>query len=185
MASREPGPFASSLGDNGLNAKSKINGEHPVQFRIESLTQSDAETIATWHYEGEYAFYDAEADAEDLAELLDPALRGDSMFGVRDGEGKLIGFFAFQVADGVVDFGLGLRPDLTGKGLGADFAHAGLDFAQSRFSPKNIQLRVAAFNKRAIKVYQQIGFREVEHYMNRTNGGEFEFVRMELADTQE
>ncbi len=153
-----------------------------MQFRIEPLTQSDAETIATWHYEGEYAFYDAEADPEDLEELLDPALRGDSMFGVRDCAGDLVGFFAFQVADGVVDFGLGLRPDLTGRGLGADFARAGLDFARTRFSPKTIQLRVATFNKRAIMVYHRIGFREVEHFMNRTNGGMFEFVRMALMD---
>ena len=154
-----------------------------MRFRIESLTQSDAETIATWHYDGEYAFYDAEADADDLAELLDPALRDESMYGVRDDAGELIGFFAFQITGGVVDYGLGLRPDLTGKGSGLDFVRAGLDFAQSRFSPKTIQLCVAAFNKRAIKVYQRAGFREVEHYMNRTNGGEFEFVRMELMDT--
>ena len=59
-----------------------------MRFNIEPLTQSDAETIATWHYDGEYAFYDAEADPEDLEELLDPALRGDSMFGVRDGAGE-------------------------------------------------------------------------------------------------
>ena len=153
-----------------------------MRFDIEPLTQSDAETIATWHYEGEFAFYDAEADPEDLAELLDPALRGDSMFAVRDGTRELIGFFAFQITDGLVDFGLGLRPDLTGRGLGADFARAGLNFARTRFSPKTIQLGVAAFNKRAIKVYQRIGFREVEHYMNRTNGGMFEFIRMELMD---
>ncbi len=152
-----------------------------MRFDIEPLTQSDAEKIASWHYEGEYAFYDYEADPEDLAELLDPELRGESMFAVRDSTGELVGFFAFQNTDGVVDFGLGLRPDLTGKGLGEKFVCAGLDFAQSRFSPKTIQLRVAAFNKRA-KVYKRVGFRVVEHYMNRTNGGEFEFIRMELMD---
>ena len=151
-----------------------------MRFDIEPLSQSDAETIASWHYEGEYAFYDAEADAEDLAELLDPALRGDSMFAVRDDAGELVGFFAYQISVGVVDYGLGLHPDLTGKGLGERFVCAGLDFAQSRFSPKTIQLRVAAFNQRAIKVYERVGFREVERYMNRTNGGEFEFIRMEL-----
>ena len=121
-----------------------------MRFDIEPLEQSVAERIATWHYDGEYAFYDPEADPEDLAELLDPALRGDSMFAVRDSAGELVGFFAFQNTDAVVDFGLGLRPDLTGKGLGAAFVRTGLDFAQSRFSPKTIQLRVAAFNKRAI-----------------------------------
>lgn len=153
-----------------------------MQFYIEPLDQSTAEKIASWHYEDEYAFYDPEADPEDLAELLNPALRGESMFAVRDGAGELVGFFAFQNKEGVVIFGLGLHPDLTGKGLGADFVRAGLVFAQSRFSPKTIQLHVAAFNKRAIKVYKRVGFREVEHYMNRTNGGEFDFIRMELID---
>ena len=156
-----------------------------MRFDIEPLSQSDAERITSWHYAGEYDFYDSEADAEDLAELLDPALRGDSMFAVRDGAGEVVGFFAFQITDGVVDLGLGLRPDLTGKGLGAAFVRAGLDFAQSQFSPKAIQLRVAAFNKRAIKVYQRVGFKEVEHYMNRTNGGEFDFIPMELMGTTE
>ncbi len=153
-----------------------------MRFDIEPLAQSDAEAIASWHYEGEYAFYDAEADAEDLAELLDPTLRGDSMFAVRDDAGELVGFFAYQNSDGVVDFGLGLHPDLTGKGLGEHFVRAGLEFAQTRFSPKTVQLRVAAFNQRAIKVYERVGFNEVERYMNRTNGGEFEFVRMEMMD---
>ena len=156
-----------------------------MQFRIEPLTQSDAEKIALWHYEGEYAFYDAEADPDDLAELLDPARRGESMFAVRDGARELVGFFAFQNSDGVVDFGLGLHPDLTGKGLGANFVRAGLDFVQSQFSLKSIQLRVAAFNRRAIKVYQRVGFREIERFMNQTNGGEFNFIRMELTKTQE
>ena len=95
------------------------------------------------------------------------------------------GFFAFQNSDGVVDFGLGLHPDLTGKGLGANFVRAGLDFVQSQFSLKSIQLRVAAFNRRAIKVYQRVGFREIERFMNQTNGGMFKFVRMVLTKTQE
>ena len=46
-----------------------------MQFYIEPLDQSNAEKIASWHYEDEYAFYDPEADPEDLAELLNPALR--------------------------------------------------------------------------------------------------------------
>ncbi len=37
---------------------------------------------------------------------------------------------------------------------------------------------VALFNKRAIKVYEKIGFQSVERYMQKTNGGEFEFIKM-------
>ena len=35
------------------------------------MSQAEAEEIAyNWHYEGEYSFYDIEADEEDLAEFL-------------------------------------------------------------------------------------------------------------------
>ena len=84
--------------------------------------------------------------------------------------------------DGALDFGLGLRPDLTGRGLGSEFVAAGLAFMQSRFPSQAIQLRVAAFNQRAIKVYQRAGFVEVERFLNRTNGGEYDFIRMQLAE---
>ena len=50
------------------------------QLRLEKMDQRSAQEIATWHYDGEYSFYDAEADQEDLEELLNPQLRGDSMF---------------------------------------------------------------------------------------------------------
>ena len=76
---------------------------------------------------------------------------------------------------------MGLRPDLTGRGFGSRFVIAGLEFAQVRFSLRVIQLRVAAFNERAIKVYRRVGFVEVECFVNRTNGGQFDFIRMELA----
>ena len=115
-----------------------------MRFDIEPLSQSDAEAIASWHYDGEYAFYDAEADVEDLAELLDPALRGDTMFAVRDDAGELVGFFAFQITDDVVDFGLGLHPDLTGKGTGGAFCSCGTGFRAnpgSRRKPFNFASR--------------------------------------------
>ena len=75
-----------------------------------------AQAVAAWRYEGEYAFYDADADEEDLAELLDPASWGTKYYAV-DGD-YLVGFLAFDVRDDATGIGLGLRPDLTGQGLG-------------------------------------------------------------------
>ena len=34
------------------------------------MSQQDAEAIAAWRYDGDYSFYDADADAGDLALLL-------------------------------------------------------------------------------------------------------------------
>lgn len=150
-----------------------------MQFTVRAMTEADAAAVAGWHYEGEYAFYDFEADPDDLAELLDPARRGDNYFAVdEDGGGALAGFFQFVRTGTVVDLGLGLRPDLVGRGLGAGLLATGLAFAVERFAAEQFTLDVAAFNRRAIAVYERSGFREVERFDHRTNGGVHPFVRM-------
>jgi ribosomal-protein-alanine N-acetyltransferase len=78
----------------------------------------------------------------------------------------------------MVDIGLGLRPDLTGRGLGLPFVLAGLEFARERFAPEGFRLTVAAFNERAILIYERAGFRGIETFTHRTNGGEHPFVLM-------
>lgn len=150
------------------------------------MGDADARTIATWRYEPPYDFYDMAADPEDLAELLDPEKRRDYRAAFLGGE--LAGFFCFGAAarvpggdyDGknMVDVGLGLRPDLTGKGLGLDFTRAGLEFARRRFAPASFRLTVAAFNERGILVYERAGFRRVGSFVQRTNGGEQPFLLM-------
>jgi GNAT superfamily N-acetyltransferase len=93
-----------------------------LSFRV--MTQEDALEISGWHYPSPYDFYDATADAGDLAELLDPELRAGNYLAAV-GESGVITGFAQLVADGsTVDVGLGLRPDLTGHGLGAAFLQA-------------------------------------------------------------
>jgi [ribosomal protein S18]-alanine N-acetyltransferase len=150
-----------------------------MNYKFDIMTQEQAENIAyNWHYDGEYSFYDMEADKEDLAEFLDPKTRGDSMFAVTKGN-ELIGFFSVnKVANNTFDIGLGMRPDLTGSGYGLEFLNAGVDFMQSKYTPAKITLSVATFNQRAIKVYREIGFKDIDTFMQDTNGGTFEFLRM-------
>lgn len=88
-----------------------------MPYKFENMTQEQAEDIAhKWHYDGEYSFYDMEADEEDLAEFLDPETRGNPMFAVLK-EDEIIGFFSVsKVAANIYDIGLGMRPGLTGNG---------------------------------------------------------------------
>lgn len=151
-----------------------------MSFEIYSMTQEQAETIAfTWHYDSEYSFYDLEADKEDLEEFLDADKRGNSMFAVSKDE-ELIAFLSIHRIDvNTVDIGLGMRPDLTGKGMGLEFLKAGMEFIKSEANPKKITLSVAKFNQRAINVYRKVGFEDVEIFMQDTNGSTFEFLKME------
>ena len=151
----------------------------PGRVDIATMSQDEAEQIATWRYEPPYDFYDADADHRDLAELLDRAQRGDKYFAVRDEQGSLVGFFGFSRHEDVVGVGLGLRPDLTGHGLGQSFLEAGMAFASERFSPRRFRLSVAEFNARAITVYERAGFVTTRTFEHETNGSLFSFVEME------
>ncbi|OEH92338.1 GNAT family N-acetyltransferase [Bacillus solimangrovi] len=151
-----------------------------MSYKFDIMTQEQAEDIAyKWHYNGVYAFYDMEADKEDLTEFLDQEERADSYYIVSK-DNEMIGFFCFQLDEcNSVDIGLGMKPELTGKGLGNEFLQAGLDYAGKTYTPDKLTLSVATFNKRAIKVYEKVGFYPVKTFMQSTNGSHFEFVKME------
>lgn len=150
-----------------------------MKYRFEPMSERQARAVAGWHYDPPYDFYDWEADEDDLAELLDPAQREGRYFAVLSDRNDLVGFFSVQREGDAVEVGLGLRPDLTGRGIGLPFLLAGLEFARGRYAPARFRLAVAAFNQRAIRVYERAGFRRGESYPHRTNGGVHEFLRME------
>lgn len=77
----------------------------------------------------------------------------------------------FKLTNRTAEIGLGLRPDLTGKGFGLRFVEAGVDYAATVLGATEFALAVAAFNRRAITVYERAGFRQVKRYPHETNGG--------------
>jgi ribosomal-protein-alanine N-acetyltransferase len=100
--------------------------------------------------------------------LLNPGYRYHAAL---DEEGVRAGYFCFgddaRVPSGeepglyeedALDVGLGMRPDLIGKGMGEEFVRVGLAFARECYSPASFRLTVAAINRRAIRVYEKVGF---------------------------
>jgi ribosomal-protein-alanine N-acetyltransferase len=146
------------------------------------MVDEDAREISRWHYEPPYDFYDWAGDPDDLEELLDSARREGAYFSTFDREGALVGFFQFESEDETVDVGLGLRPDLTGQGLGVEYLLAGVEFARERFSPERFTLSVATFNERAIEVYERAGSRRGAVYTHHTNGADFPFLAMDREE---
>ena len=111
--------------------------------------------------------------------MLDPRRRGEDYFSAFEEKGTLVSSFKFKRDGKVVEVGLGLRPELTGKGLGRGFLLAGLNFARGAFAPEGFRLSAATFNERAIKVYEGVGFVHGRTYQHETNGGVYEFLKME------
>ncbi|AHZ53845.1 MULTISPECIES: GNAT family N-acetyltransferase [Bacillus cereus group] len=161
---------------------------------IHKLTEEEANEINTWTYEEPYNLYSFSGEKEVMEELLD-----GTYYGCCDDQGDLIGYFCFganaQVPGGrdahlyggrdahlyggedVIDIGLGMKPALTGKGMGKEFFQAGIAFATKEFNAKMFRLSVATFNTRAITLYKNIGFKQGPIFLSR--GREFMLMEYE------
>jgi ribosomal-protein-alanine N-acetyltransferase len=117
---------------------------------------------------------------EDFGDMLASSNR-EKFYSALGPDGALLGFFSFiDEGDGGFAVGLGMRPDLTGRGLGQEFVADGLEFGRSSLGAKRFRLSVATFNERAIKVYERAGFRAGETFMESSGDEEVEFLRMTL-----
>jgi ribosomal-protein-alanine N-acetyltransferase len=139
------------------------------------FTDEHAVAVLSWHYEAPYDFYDVASDPDEVDMVWNP-VRRDGLRGVLDG-GELIGYFNFVRKEDEVHIGLALRPDQTGRGLGKSFVEHGLAYARREWHPEGFRLWVAAFNERAIRTYERVGFSSVRAYCRLED--RVEFIEME------
>jgi len=155
-------------------------------FTFAPMTLEDARLITAWRYPDAYAAYDFGSDSGELLGTLSP------FCAAHDEQGSLVGFCCFGTtadvnemgeprlfsgSDRTLSVGLGLRPDLTGQGIGLSFVTAILDFARSQFAPDAFRLYVLTWNHRARRVYERAGF--VSQGVV-TNYAGYEFLEMRL-----
>ncbi|MBA3945536.1 MAG: GNAT family N-acetyltransferase [Herpetosiphonaceae bacterium] len=145
----------------------------PLNFA--PMDEATSRSMLKWHYPPPYEQYSATStDAEAvLSYLMNLANR---FYAIRDANTQLVGFCSFganaQVPGGdytdraTLDIGLGLQPELTGKGLGLMVVQATLAFAQQQWAPPHFRMTVAAFNTRAIRVYERAGFRTTYRFLS-------------------
>jgi RimJ/RimL family protein N-acetyltransferase len=142
-------------------------------------TEAHTREVLSWQYEPPYDFYDLASDPEDEAAMRDPA-RAEHHRAVLDDSGRLEAFWYFDWHREVVEVGIGLRPDLTGRGLGEALMRAQLEYASQSWQPETFRLFVVAWNERAIRLYERLGFREVARATRHFElVGDHEFVQME------
>ena len=151
----------------------------PASIRIAPLTRVHAEDLATWSYAAPYDVYDLAGAQPD--DLLDPdigfhaVLAGDQLIGFRSfgPDGQVPGW---DYDDAALDTGGGLRPSLTGRGLGRAVISAGLAFGRARFAPAAFRVTVASFNLRALRTVESLGFRRVGSFAAARDGRPFEVL---------
>ena len=165
-------------------SSSHVSSTNPLSspIYIRAITPVDASQIAQWRYPPPYEIYSL--SPEDAESLMRPEFQ---YYAALDDEGALLGYFcygddaripaAFEqglYADGsLTDLGLGMRPDRTGRGLGTAFLSAGLTFGERLFGAKGFRLTVAAWNVRAVRLYEKCGFSAADAFTIPAGGVSF------------
>lgn len=158
-----------------------------LSYYFRPMTKEYASQICSWKYDEPYSIYNLDGSDETINELM-----SDEYYCTLNSKNTLIGFICSGNSarvpggypagiynnDKLVDIGLGLDPDLTGKGKGVDFLSHALRFLNTHHNAQQFQLVVATFNERAINVYERVGFKKEVHFTSMINGQETEFVSM-------
>lgn len=129
---------------------------------IVKMTEKTAKEITLWSYEEPYAIYN-------MTNAFTAMMK--SYYAVVEEE-ELVGYFCMksdaQVPPGNypeshLDFGIGMKPSLCGKGMGKSFME--LVINELRVYDKPLRLTVLDTNKRAITLYENLGFKEIERFI--------------------
>jgi ribosomal-protein-alanine N-acetyltransferase len=75
----------------------------------------------------------------------------------------------YNYSEEFIDIGLGMKPELTGKGYGSSFFSFVLYYITHSFEGISLRLTVASFNQRAIHLYSKFGFTKEFEFIKGTN----------------
>lgn len=134
----------------------------PGHLSVRPLRRQDAEAITSWRYEGPWSAYDPRP--------ADPLLSAEAGYqAVVDDAGTLVGFVCtgqearvpgLAEQDGIVDVGVGMRPDLVGRGLGSAFGAVVLGHIRDTCGDRPLRAAVQSWNERSLRLARGLGFRD-------------------------
>ncbi|MEA5574092.1 GNAT family N-acetyltransferase [Calothrix sp. UHCC 0171] len=153
----------------------------PLSLTFRQLEKEYALAILNWRYTSPYDYYNFDADTvqEDLRYLLDVK---NAFCAILNLQGELEGYCSFgsdgQVPGGdysaeALDIGMGIRPDLVGQGRGKQYAQAVARYGAKQYGAQQLRVTIAEFNKRAQRVWEQLGFEPVEKFIKIGSGEKF------------
>ena len=146
------------------------------------MTEAEARELATWAYPPPFDVY----DSGDAALFLRRDPDGGGYYPVLDDDGRLIAFAVVgaearvrgqEPAPGVVDVGMGIRPDATSRGLGSALVGHVLALAGELTGATTARAAVAASNERSLALCRAAGFRDVRTFAGPGDRPFVELVR--------
>ena len=129
------------------------------------MTVTDARLIAEWRYSDAWSVYDLPSAQPVLDDL-------SGYFVIAEGE-RVVGFCctgaAARVAGmaeepGVIDIGVGMDPDLVGRGAGERFGQSVLSFLTRHQRGAELRAVIQSWNQRSLRLAHRLGFHDAgEH----------------------
>lgn len=127
--------------------------------------------MAAWAYPPPYDLYDS--DRGDPGLFVARGEDGAGYYPAVDDSGRVVAFAVVgpearvrgqQPADGVVDVGMGVRPDTTSSGVGTALVGQVVELARDLGATRAVRAAVAAFNERSLALCRAAGFRPVRDF---------------------
>lgn len=153
-----------------------------MNLYTEKMTEDQAKQICTWCYIGEYYIYncpDWDTITKEDWGMSKQKVRNKEFFSVLDNLGALWGYYRFKEESEKIMIGLGLRPDLCGKGNGAKLMLLIIQDAKQQYRNHKLLLEVRDWNIRAKLCYEKSGFVVTDSYERNTPTGPGQFFLME------
>lgn len=148
---------------------------NPVKF-----TEELAKEITTWKYEGDYSIYNLPSWDEVIKKQISLCKKEkrENFIGYSDSKNNLVGFVNLLDEGESVFFGIGIKPEYCGIGIGKQIISMALDECTKIYPRKPIILEVRSWNKRAIRCYESQGFEVIDRKYQETYLGTGEFFIM-------
>lgn len=133
------------------------------QLVVRPLTIEDGMDIAMWRYPGPWAVYDA----------LEAPRPDEGYWAICEESDRLVGFcclgdcaraVGLEGDPGALDVAIGVRPELTGHGLGAEVGRVAVDYARRVSDGRRLRCAVRDWNSAGLEAARHAGFTETgEH----------------------
>jgi L-amino acid N-acyltransferase YncA len=140
-----------------------------VRLLRRPFAPEEAREVAGWAYPPPYDLY----DSGDPDLFLPRDADGAGYYPAVDDDGRVVAFAVVgpearvrgqEPAAGVVDVGMGVRPDTTSSGVGTALVGQVVELARDLGARSAVRAAVAVFNERSLALCRSAGFRPVRDF---------------------